>query len=235
MADAALTPEELDALAAELALGVLDSDAQADALRGLMADPNFSPDMIGAWERRFDALYDAYVPVKPPGTLWPGIENRIEDKVQHHPATRQLRWWRAVALSSAALAASLALVMVLRLSPPVPVAPPAQLAMAQIVGEPGGPVILARYDPASGSLTLRPTGIGSDRLAPELWIIPADGKPRSLGLIAGHADSRVAVDPSYRRFVAEGATLAVTMEPLDGAPHAAPSSAPIAAGKISLF
>ncbi len=104
-----------------------------------------------------------------------------------------------------------------------------------MVGNANGPMILARYDPASGGLILRPTGVVPDRLAPELWIIPADGKPRSLGLIAGGTESRVAIDPSYRPLMTEGTTLAVTMEAIDSAPHDTPSSAPIAAGKISLF
>lgn len=233
MADAPLTSEERETLIAELALGVLDSEARAAALRRLMADPNFSPDMINAWEMRLAGLYADYAPVTPPETLWRGIETGIASEVQAHPALRQLRWWRAGALASAAVAASLALVMVLR--PAAPIAEPLPITVAQMVGQPDGPMILARYDPASGGLTLRSTGLGSDRLAPELWIIPADGKPRSLGLMAGGGESRVAVAPSYRGFLTEGATLAVTMEPIDGAPHDAPSSAPIAAGKISLF
>ncbi|WCP14926.1 hypothetical protein sphantq_03376 [Sphingobium sp. AntQ-1] len=235
MADAHLTPEERDSLAAELALGVLDGAARSDALRSLMANPNFSPDMIGAWDRRFAVLYNDYTPVAPPETLWPSIERRIADGLQAHPALRQLRWWRAGAFASAAVAASLALVILLRPTPTVPAAPPAQVAVAQMVGAPDGPMILARYNPASGKLILRPKGVAPDRLAPELWIIPADGRPRSLGLIAGGAESRVAIDPSYRPFMTEGATLAVTMETIDGAPHDAPSSTPIAAGKISLF
>lgn len=235
MVDPLLTPEERDSRAAELALGVLDGETRAAALRSLMADPDFSPAMIDAWESRLAGLYDAYVPVTPPESLWRGIDHRITDQAQTHSAAPQMRWWRASALISSAVAASLALVMVMRPAPPVARSPTEPVAVAQMVGASGGPMILARYDPASGDLTLRPSGIGSDRLAPELWIIPADGKPRSLGLIAGGADSRVTVAPSNRGFMAQGATLAVTMETIAGAPHDSPSSAPIAAGKISLF
>lgn len=235
MADAALTPEERDALAAELSLGVLEGEERAAAFRSLLADPGFTPEVIDAWERRLAPLYDAYVPVVPPEMLWSGIEGRIADRLQSHPAARQLRWWRAGALASAAVAASLALVIVLRPTPPLAYRPPVQVAVAQMVGAPDGPTILARYDPASGGLKLRSTGMESGSLAPELWVIPADGKPRSLGLIASGAESRLAVSPSYRRFMTEGATLAVTMEAVTGAPHQAPSSAPIAAGKISLL
>jgi anti-sigma-K factor RskA len=235
MADAPLTPEERDALAAELALGVLDGDARAAALRSLLADPDFAPGMIDAWEQRLAALYDDYVPVAPPGALWAGIETRLGEGSLREPVIRQLRRWRAGALGAGAIAASLAFVMLLRPSAPVPLSVPAPVAVAQMVGASDGPMILARYDPASGDLTLRPTGIGSDTLAPELWIIPADGKPRSLGLITDGAESRIVVDPSYRPLLTEGATLAVTMEAMSGAPHDAPSSAPIAAGKISLL
>jgi len=45
--------------------------------------------------------------------------------------------------------------------------------------------------------------------------------------------SKVAVAPETRAMLRDGATLAITLEPRDGAPHDAPSSAPIAAGKIS--
>lgn len=235
MADSPLPPEERDALAAELALGVLDGEARAAALRSLMADPDFSPGLIDAWERRLAALYDDYVPIVPPDALWAGIESRITTPLQSDPAIRQLRWWRGGALAAGAMAASLALVVLVRPTPPGALQPPAQVAVAQMAGAPAGPLILARYDPATGGLTLRPTGIKGGALAPELWIIPADGKPRSLGLISGVEESRLAVDPAHRPFMTAGATLAVTMETAASAPHDAPSSAPIAAGKISLL
>jgi anti-sigma-K factor RskA len=70
-------------------------------------------------------------------------------------------------------------------------------------------------------------------LAPELWVIPADGVPRSLGLVSAEGLSRVGVPVAHRALMQDGATLAITMEPSDGAPHRAPSSAPVAAGKIT--
>jgi anti-sigma-K factor RskA len=66
-------------------------------------------------------------------------------------------------------------------------------------------------------------------------VIPADGKPRSLGLVNGEGASRIAVAIDHRGFMTQGATLAITMEPAATAPHAAPSAAPVVAGKISIL
>ena len=132
-------------------------------------------------------------------------------------------------------AASLALVLFLRpASAPVTIVrPPEQIAVAQLDGGEKGALLAASYDAAAGELRIRAIRMPASRLAPELWIIPADGVPRSLGLVAANGSSRIAVAADHRGFMEEGATLAVTMEPRDGAPHRAPSSSPVAAGKIS--
>ncbi len=237
MAEPPLSPEERDALTAELALGLLESEERSIALRRLMADPDFRPDMIDVWHQRLAPMFGDYVPVGPPDRLWARIESRLDTPViSPDPLARSLRFWRGSAVAASALAAALALVLLLRPVPaPIEPAPAAQIAIAQMAGEPGGPTVLARFDPTTNRLILRPSGVKAGALVPELWVIPADGKPRSLGLIPASAGSDIHVDPAHRLFITEGATLAVTMETATGAPHDAPSSAPVAAGKISLI
>jgi anti-sigma-K factor RskA len=234
MTDGRLSPEERDALAAELALGVLDSDAWSEALRLQLQDRDFAV-AVSDWEKRLEPLHMGYAPVAPPATLWAGVAARLDPAPVDGGLVRQLRAWRAGAVGAGALAAALAFALVLR--GPQPVAPPPmpapQLAVAQLTGGPEGPVIVASYDPASASLRLRSSGIDAGPLAPELWIIPADGKPRSLGMVPRDGTGRVTVGAENRVFMADGATLAITMEKLDDGPHAAPSSTPIAVGKIS--
>jgi len=237
MAETSLAPEERDALAAELALGLLDGEERAAALRSLMASPDFTPDMIDAWHKRLAPFYENYPSVAPPAALWAGIEARIPASVAAGDELAQrLRLWRGGAIAASAIAAALALILLLRPTPtPIGGPPAAQVAVAQMASTPDGPTILARFDPTRNQLVLRPSGVKAGALAPELWVIPADGKPRSLGLISAETDSHIPVDPANRTFMVEGATLAVTMEPMGGAPHEAPSSAPIATGKISLI
>lgn len=238
MASVPPSAEEREGLAAELALGVLDGEERAAALRALMADPEFTPGLIEDWQRRFEPLYDEYAPVAPAETLWAGIAARIEPaNAPQEGALRQLRIWRAAAMIAAAAAASLALALLLRPVPSSMLLPPpaAPVVIAQMTGAADGPVVLARFDPSTGRLSLVASAVKPGALAPELWIIPADGKPRSLGLIKANTASQLPVDAHLRAFMTEGATLAVTMEPAAGAPHAAPSSAPVASGKISLI
>lgn len=234
MAEPPLTSEEREALIAELALGILSGAERAEALRQCMADPGFTPDMIDAWRDRLDPLFEEYAPVTPPDKIWERIAARL---TYSNHGGRQLRAWRGGALAATAIAASLALILLFRPSPPPipergPVSPPAQIALAQLVGEPEGPVVTARYDAERRIFSLRATGIKADGLAPELWVIPADGKPRSLGLIAPEGDSLVKIDSNAQPFIADGSILAITMEKAATAPHAAPGSAPVATGKI---
>ncbi|CAN5220718.1 anti-sigma factor [soil metagenome] len=244
MADAPITPpdtpEEREALAAELALGVLTGADRAQALRQMLADADFTP-MVDAWNGRLEPLYADYVPVQPPEGLWAGIAASIDGEERDTSTLTRLRIWRSGAMLAGAVAASLALVLLVR-SPyaPVPATPsaPVQVAVAQLVGAPDGPLIIARYDPASARLNLRTTGMkpgGAGGMMPELWVIPADGKPRSLGMIAPSGASGMTIAMPQRPFMAEGMTLAVTMEHPESAPHAAPSSAPVAAGKIGFI
>jgi len=233
MAELPLTSEDREALIAELALGILSSTERAEALRLCMADPAFTPDMIDAWRDQLGPLFDEYAPVTPPDHIWEGIADRL---AYSNTSQRQLRIWRGGACAAATIAASLALILLFRPSPPMPEQRPvsltAQIALAQLVGEPEGPTVTARYDAERRLLSLRATGLKAGGLAPELWVIPADGKPRSLGLIAPEGDSLVKIDSHAQPFIADGSVLAITMEKAATAPHAAPGSAPVAIGKI---
>lgn len=232
MAEPAMPPEARDMLAAELALGVLEGDALAQALRLKLMDEAFAA-LVEAWQARLAPLSAGFAAVPGPD-IWPAIARRLEGMEPARPPAA-LRWWRIAALGSGALAASLALVLFLRpASAPVTIVrPPEQIAVAQLDGGEKGALLAASYDAAAGELRIRAIRMPASRLAPELWIIPADGVPRSLGLVAANGSSRIAVAADHRGFMEEGATLAVTMEPRDGAPHRAPSSSPVAAGKIS--
>jgi anti-sigma-K factor RskA len=227
-----LSPER-DLLAAELALGVLEGEEHAQALRLSLADPAFAA-AVDAWRARLEALGEDFTEAAPPD-LWPAIDARLGDR---GPSIGQLRFWRWSAIGSGALAASLAAVLVFAPAPePVTVVrevvrAPDTMAVAQLGGE-AGASLAANYDPGQGALRIRAIAMPASELAPELWVIPADGVPRSLGLVSASGTTNVAVPARLRALIVDGATLAITMEPVDGAPHAAPSSAPVAAGKIS--
>ena len=224
-----LLPQDRDALAAELALGLIEGEERAAALRLQLSDPAFAAAVEG-WRARLDPLCVGFAEVPAPD-IWPGIERRLDGA----GGIAQLRRWRFAALASGAVAASLAAVLLLRPLPaPIQIVrAPESVVVAQLDGGKSGALLAANYDPGQGMLRIRAVTMPESALAPELWIIPADGVPRSLGLVSAHGLSRVGVPVAHRKLIHDGALLAITMEPRDGAPHEKPSAAPVAAGKIS--
>lgn len=236
-----LSAEERSGLAAELALGLLTGADRANALRLQLSDPAFAAEVM-AWEKRFAPLHSGFAEQIPPPDVWRGISSRLSPIGPDLSLKHSLRAWRTGAFASGALAASLALVLLFqRPAPPPAPAPqtaqalPQQMAVAQMISPKADMMVAARYDPVTAQLKLRADNMPQGDLAPELWIIPADGKPRSLGLISATGTTRMAVSPKLRLMLEDGVTLAITMEPADSAPHMAPSSAPVAAGKITII
>lgn len=249
MVDPVLTPEEeCEVLAAELALGVLDGEALAAALRRRMADPAFAAD-VAAWEARLAAMADDVAEAEG-ADVWAAVAQRIaapsgEPVSAPLPtaandagdATRPWRWGTYVA---SAVAAALAVILIGRPPQklPVPVEvvrAPEQVVVAQLGGADAAARLAANYDPAAGAMRVRAIAMPQSKLVPELWVIPAGGKPLSLGIVSASGTTEVTLSTAQRDLIADGATLAITMEPLAGAPHAAPSSAPVAAGIISVI
>jgi anti-sigma-K factor RskA len=235
MADELTSAQARDALAAELALGLLDGQARAEALRLQLADPDFAAQVM-QWETRFAGLLDDVAPVAPDAGLWDNIAARLPGDRVVVALESRLKRWRMAAVGSGAVAAALALVLLTQQPVPAPLPVPApQLAVARIEGEGAGPLVRARYDGSNGVMQLRIEGLTPGALAPELWVIPAGGAPVSLGQIAPSGTATVRMEAPTRALLQDGATLAITLEPVSPTPHAAPSSAPIAAGKITIL
>ncbi|HQT55268.1 MAG TPA: anti-sigma factor, partial [Phenylobacterium sp.] len=67
----------------------------------------------------------------------------------------------------------------------------------------------------------------------ELWLIPADGKPRSLGLIAPGTSKSLPMPEGLPALTTEGASIAVSVEPLGGSKENGPSGPVAAIGKLA--
>lgn len=227
-------PHDREAMAGELALGVLDGEERAAALRLTLSDMDFAA-AVNAWRTRLAPLASGFAEAPAPD-LWPAIDARIEGA--ESPILGKLRFWRWAAIGSGAVAAGLAATLLLVPAPePVTVVreivrAPDQVAVAQLGGA-AGTLVAANYDPGRGDLRVRPVALPESELTPELWVIPADGVPRSLGLVDARGTTRVRVPAKLRALIIDGATLAISMENPDGAPHEKPSSTPIATGQIS--
>ncbi|UZK67677.1 anti-sigma factor [Sphingomonas sp. M1-B02] len=237
MPDEALSADELDLLAAELALGVLEGEERVRALRLQLSDRSFRV-AVAAWQDRLVPML-AHLPDAEPGpALWTRIESQIEDRAPDG-IVRRLRAWRTGALSASAVAAALALALLFAppdAPQPVPPRPAAQpVAVAQLLDKSGQALLVVRVNVATGNLRVRSLDLPDGAGEPELWVIPAGGVPHSLGLIGRNGTSDIAADARTRDYLRPGSVIAVTYEPADGAPHSAPTGDILGTAPLSVL
>ncbi|GAA4035343.1 anti-sigma factor [Sphingomonas rosea] len=225
-----------DALAAELAMGLLVGDERREAERLLRTDPAFAAEVRG-WGERLAPLLDEVEEVPAPAGLIDtiGLEGRAAND---NAGGGRLRFWQGWSAASTAVAAALALFIAVRPTEQVIVQPPVVAAAAPMVAAmsaDGSPLrLVATWDPAHRSLVVAAaTAVGDPGPhSHELWVIPADGKPRSLGVMPGTGKMHGELTPEQARLLEEGASLALSVEPLGGSTTGLPTGPVVAAGKL---
>ncbi|WP_423142012.1 anti-sigma factor [Parablastomonas sp. CN1-191] len=232
-----MTAEERSA--AEYVLGLLDGSELMAARRRHGEDAHYRA-LVEWWEDALAPLFDEIAEVEPGAALWARVEAAISGRdpgAEVLALRRRVRGWQLTSALAAAAAVVLALVALPRIAaPPVPpattpVAPRAPLIAALALPGKAAPLALT-FLPGSGELVVNAAdhdpGRGKDD---ELWVIPAGGTPRSLGVVAA-GTRRVALEPALARLLTDGATVAVTREAAGGSPTGLPQGPLLSSGKL---
>ena len=228
-----MADSDVDLTAAELALGVLEGDERAAALRRVLAEPGFAAE-VEWWRERFAALFDLW----PEVAAGPHLAARIAATLDAAPAgaTRSVVW-PILAIVSSAIAACLLLFIIVDprpsapVSQPVPAARPTSLLVATLdAGEDGA--VAAAFDPAAGALRIAAAPSVARGKVAQLWTIGSDGVPHSLGLLA-RAPATLQLTAADRARIVAGAVLAISVEPTGGSPTGAPTGPVIAKGVLA--
>lgn len=238
-----MTGEERTALAGELALGVLDGEERAEALRLVVADRGFAGE-VERWRAAFAPWFARWPEAAPD----PALEERVMAALPvalaadgHAGAARgAVRLWRAVAGAATAVAAALLAGLLLqpeRAAPPRPVPPVAQAPapeplLAVLTPTERGEPIAALIDRSTGEIRLAAAPDIPAGRAAELWTIAADGVPRSLGVLGSGATPRLAVRPEARARLVTGVTLAMSIELPGGSQTGSPTGPVIGTGAL---
>ena len=232
-------PEDRRRLAAEYALGALEG-AELEEARALASSDGEFRNEVARWSGRMAPLFEEVEPVAPPDPLW----RRIEAGLGARPANdnvlvlrRRIGLWRGIAAGAMALAASLAIVLVTQPPPAVaPAGPPAGPPMVAMLGDRQEPMkVVASWDPGTRQLVLAvPAEMpAAPSQAHELWVIPADGKPRSLGTMPAGRQMHMRLADALAQLLQQGATIAISVEPAGGSPTGAPTGPVVASGALS--
>lgn len=217
--DTPLTPDEDDeALAAELALGLLEGDEAQAAVSRLAEDPGFAQ-AVRDWQERLAGLADKLTPVMAPARARQMIREKLghshaplaEDPNQRRP------WWRGpigALLGAAAVAAVAAALWLPGQTPVTPDAGPDY--RAQLASEDSALRVAANLEGDEMEIVLEQGGAAEGRDYEIWWIRPDGSAPISLGVVPQTGSARMTLpgtlDPS------EGIKIALTDEPAGGSP-----------------
>jgi anti-sigma-K factor RskA len=236
----AQAPPSDDILAGEYVLGVLDAQTRQDAHARIAADAAFAGE-VERWQRHFDPWLLRVVPVRPSDLVLPAIKARLG--WSREAALRPRLWesvalWRgATALAAAAAFAAIVVGLQWRKSPTPPVtATEEQTAkpVTVLVRDDGSTGWIASIDIANAKVLMVPVPSPADAngRVDELWIIGAGKAPVSLGFVSNESTNSIALPANLLADFVAGSTLAITLEPKTGMPHAAPSGPIVAKGGI---
>lgn len=207
-----LSPEDI-ALAGEYVLGTLPGPERVDVARRIAQDRGFALE-VARWEARLDPLAAEVQPVAPPAQAWAAIEQRLF--APPTPAVRRgagLWGW----LGGASVLASALLAAVFWLGQPVPQAP-GPMWISDMVSQDGAVRLAALYDEKSGEMRVSMGGAApAEGRDFELWLID-DQSVVSLGVMPREGGAAMPIPEELRARVLQ-ATLAITDEPLGGAPQ----------------
>jgi anti-sigma-K factor RskA len=229
-------PRLADALAARYVAGTLRGRARRRFEALLSAHATLRA-AVGRWQDRLIPLTAVLAPQSPPLRVWQGVERTLWPQL----AAKPLPWWQRLALWRAAsgFASVAALALALLLAMPSPQAPPIVIVL-QATGDaaqPGGSFVASFSADGRALVTrpLTPVALQSDRVL-ELWAVPPQGTPRSLGLISTNGVTVVPRDKLPQRVLesANTSALAVSIEPPGGSPTGAPTGPVVFAGKLTL-
>ncbi|MBK5527155.1 anti-sigma factor [Pseudomonas sp. TH06] len=218
------TPALRRALAADYAIGLMSTAARRRFEQLLLNDAALRAE-VAQWQETLASLTEA-VPEQPvPDRVWRGITARIEPQVLHVPEKRP--FWNWLRLTAAA--ASIVVLVFLgslynrddaryRATLLTADAQPALKVEAHEDYLQVEPLTLAAIDPGRSL---------------ELWAIPADGRPISLGVIPAGGKGKVELSEAQKVLIGKPIALAVSLEPKGGSPTGQPTGPVLYQGALA--
>jgi anti-sigma-K factor RskA len=219
-------------LAAEYVLGVLAADERQIASRRIDAETGFAR-LVDAWELHLSPMAAAYPEIEPPAIVKPAIDRRLFASTATTAAGPRAGLWSSLAfwrgLAAAAVAALAIYIAVPYVNPPVE----QPRLVASLAADGSDVKYLVVYDAAHHDVGL--SHVSGERAAGkdfELWMIEGKNPPVSMGIIPAGATTHMTISPAVQQKLAQGAVLAVSLEPAGGSPTGQPTGPVVAAGDL---
>jgi anti-sigma-K factor RskA len=213
-----------DRLAAEYVVGTLRGGARR-RFEGYMHGDAALRRTVAEWRDRIGAMAEFVPAVQPRMGVWRAIEGRLGLR-ERAPAWQfwrhgTLGYWRTLGVTSSMVAALLLVAVVQERSEP------SYSDIATLTDEQARTALLVLADRERQRLTVRLVAAQpvSPQQALQLWAVPKQGKPRSLGVLG--AGRELSLPLTRQALGTDVAVLAVSLEPKGGSPDPNGPTGPI--------
>ncbi|MDY7583317.1 anti-sigma factor domain-containing protein [Pseudomonas sp. CCI3.1] len=218
------TPERRRALAADYAIGLMPPTARK-RFEHLLLDDGALRAELARWQNHLTLLTEPLVEQPVPEHVWQAVVARIEPQTLHVPLKRPFWNW----LRLGAVACSLLIVLTTGLlynRDSVQY----QATLLSGTAQPG-----LRIEAHADYLKVQPLELAAVEAGRslELWAIPVEGKPVSLGRIPADGDGRIALSQSQQQLIRVPVVLAVSLEPQGGSPTGQPTGPVLYQGPLA--
>ncbi len=229
-----MTKRDLDIFAGEYALGTLDAKERSEAENLLRTDASFERSVL-EWEQRLSPLSEAEDAITPPASTWVRIEAALPAAATVAPSRgpltelagqlvelkRSLSMWRYASMATMVAAVAMAVVWLGGLQSPFQHTAPQEQYVAMLKSDDGKMGFVVTMNMNGQQFAIKPVSAKEPQgQSYELWAIMKDKKkPMTLGLVGTSAyammDAPAGID---RKELDKGVELAISMEPMGGAP-----------------
>jgi anti-sigma-K factor RskA len=218
------TPALRRALAADYAIGLMSAPARRRFEQLLLDDATLRAE-LAQWQESLVSLTEALPEHPVPDRVWQGITARIEPQVLHVPEKRPFWNWLR-------LTAAICSIAVLVLLGSLYNRDDARYRATLLTAD-AQPAL--KVEAHADYLQVEPltlAAVDADRSL-ELWAIPADGKPISLGVIPAGGKGKVELNEAQKMLIGKPIALAVSLEPKGGSPTGHPTGPVLYQGALA--
>jgi anti-sigma-K factor RskA len=218
------TPTLRRALAADYAIGLMPATARRRFEQLLLEDAALRVE-LAQWQESLLSLTEALPEQPVPDRVWQGITARIEPQVLHVPEKRP--FWNWLRVTAAVGSLLIAVTLGLRY-----ISDDARYS-ATLVNADAQPAL--RVQAHENYLQVEPLTLAAVEPGQslELWAIPADGKPISLGVIPAGGKGKVELSDAQKALLGKPIALAVSLEPKGGSPTGQPTGPVLYQGALA--
>jgi anti-sigma-K factor RskA len=180
---------------------------------------------LAQWQESLASLTDALTGQPVPEHVWQGINARIEPQVLHIPEKRPFWNWLRVTAAICSLVVAVALGVIYNRD--------SARYSATLLSADAQPAL--KVEAHEGYLKVEALALAAvdQGRSLELWAIPADGKPISLGVIPAGGSGKVELSETQKALIGKPIALAVSLEPKGGSPTGQPTGPVLYQGALA--